>query len=246
MKTAFWRATARLPVRWQHAIWRTNIRLRQQERFRRRVDRRRPDADTEYGYHPFDVHRCIFVHIPKCAGISVARSLFGTLGGGHSTVRDYQIAYSPREFAEYFKFTIVRNPWDRLFSAYHYLKTGGMTPADREFSEAELAPYDDFEHFVLDWVDEESIWRYMHFQPQHHYLCFEDGPPLVDFIGRFENLSADFRVIAARLGIDRELMSLNRRSSKPGFREVYTPEMRDRVGRVYARDIEMLGYAFDG
>lgn len=246
MKTTFWRAVGRLPTPVQHTIWRTNVRLRHPGQYRRRVGRRSPEASTEYSYHPFDVHRCIFVHIPKCAGISVARTLFGTLGGGHTTVRAYQIAYDPREFSDYFKFTFVRNPWDRLYSAFHYLKTGGMTEGDREFAETDLAPYDKFDDFVRRWVTPENIWRYMHFQPQYHYLCFEDSPPLVDFIGRFENLTEDFRHIASKIGVERELMSLNRRTSKPHYRDVYTPETRDIVARVYARDIDMLGYEFDG
>ncbi|HSH75802.1 MAG TPA: sulfotransferase family 2 domain-containing protein, partial [Longimicrobiales bacterium] len=88
---------------------------------------------TEDGYtlRSFDDRRCIFVHIPKCAGFSVARSLFGNLAGGHLTVRKYQMIYRRREFSEYFKFTFVRNPWDRVVSAFFFLKEGGVNEVDK-------------------------------------------------------------------------------------------------------------------
>ena len=56
----------------------------------------------------------IFVHIPKAAGISINKSLFNNLGGGHIPLINYQLIFPKEEFENYFKFTIVRNPWDRL------------------------------------------------------------------------------------------------------------------------------------
>ena len=84
-----------------------------------------PHAD--YGLAPFDQHRCIFVHVPKCAGVSISRSLFGSLVGTHIAMKSFQLIYTEEEFARYFKFAFVRNPWDRLVSAYRFLKRGGMT-----------------------------------------------------------------------------------------------------------------------
>ena len=54
---------------------------------------------------PFDKYQCIFVHIPKCAGISVCNSLFGGEAGWHIQIRKYQIAFTKSEFESYFKFT---------------------------------------------------------------------------------------------------------------------------------------------
>ncbi|HTL74630.1 MAG TPA: sulfotransferase family 2 domain-containing protein, partial [bacterium] len=79
----------------------------------------------------FDQHRCIFVHVPKCAGISLVKSLFGDFDCGHTNLRRYQIMFAPAEFNGYFKFTIVRNPFDRVVSAFLFLKKGGVNEKDR-------------------------------------------------------------------------------------------------------------------
>ncbi|MFT6834552.1 MAG: hypothetical protein ACJA0H_000583, partial [Francisellaceae bacterium] len=50
-----------------------------------------------YGFKSFDEKKAIFVHIPKCAGISVCKSLFGNLGGGHNTLEQYTYIFSPKE-----------------------------------------------------------------------------------------------------------------------------------------------------
>src|SRR5690625_2614056 len=73
-------------------------------------------------YAPFDQYHSIFVHIPKTAGVSVAHSLFEIKTAYHVRVSKYQIIFSQDEYNQYFKFAFVRNPWDRLVSAYRFLK----------------------------------------------------------------------------------------------------------------------------
>ncbi|MFP4354891.1 MAG: sulfotransferase family 2 domain-containing protein [Phycisphaerae bacterium] len=84
-----------------------------------------PKAGQKYTFYPFDKYRCIFVHIPKAAGVSVCQTLFGNLAGGHDTIEKYQKVFSWSDYKRYFKFTFVRNPWDRLASAYRFLRKGG-------------------------------------------------------------------------------------------------------------------------
>ena len=103
-------------------------------KFERLQQKRERLQDDGYTYKPYDDYRCIFVHIPKAAGMSICRSLFGNLAGGHATLSDYQIIFPRLEFESYFKFTFVRNPWDRVFSAYNFLKKGGATEFDRQWA----------------------------------------------------------------------------------------------------------------
>ena len=70
----------------------------------------------------FDEKKCIFFHIPKTAGISLVKALFGDLDWGHRDVNYYINVFDKKRFNDYFKFTFVRNPYDRLFSAYSFLK----------------------------------------------------------------------------------------------------------------------------
>lgn len=205
-------------------------------------------TDDEYSYKPFDRYRCIFVHIPKTGGISVSRALFGNLAGGHATIRHYQMVFAPEEFNRYFKFAFVRNPWDRLYSAYRFLKQGGMNTRDAQWASNNLSRYESFKEFVLDWVTPENIYHYDHFVPQTDfiYLPGRSHNPL-DFIGRFEQLEKNFDKICARLGIHAQLEHRNRTDSNEtsSYRDAYDLTTRARVSEVYRMDIEMLGYVFE-
>lgn len=207
------------------------------------------NIDTQKGrsIKPFDEQRSIFVHITKCAGISVATSLFGNLGGGHLRVPHYQLIFSKREFEEYFKFTFVRNPWDRLVSAFLFLKKGGANKADRQWAHENLSRFADFNGFVTGWVGRKNVNKWKHFVPQYKFLCQPGSrTPSVDFIGYFEHLSEDFAYVQKRLGCHSSLQHLNKtEGGKKDYREYYTEAARKIVADVYQEDIHMFGYNFD-
>lgn len=232
-----WGDRTRLEVAW----W--DQRLRHPKRHKRYQKRRRPTVDNEYSCATFDQQRAIFVHIPKCAGISICRALFGNLAGGHTSLAEYCEMFEPRALLNYFKFTIVRNPWDRVLSAYSFLKKGGMDAADREWSAAELTGYDDFEQFVACWLTRDNRWRGLHFYPQTYFVDPGRYPVSLDFVGRFETLTDDFPVIADRMGLDVTLERLNG-SGRRDYRDYYSPHTRDIVASVYAEDIRRFDYQF--
>jgi hypothetical protein len=193
---------------------------------------------------PFDTHQCIFVHIPKCAGISVVRSLFGNFDCGHTSLSRYQIMFGPEDFNRYFKFTFVRNPFDRLVSAYLFMKKGGLNRKDKRWSDKHFARYDDFGSFVKGWVNRWNIERALHFRPQARFICL-GGKPRVDFIGHFENLTADFAHVAQKLQVQASLQEINRNAVREkDYRQYYTAETRAIVEKVYAEDFKLLGYTF--
>jgi hypothetical protein len=178
--------------------------------------------------------------------VSVATALFGNLGGGHLRAEEYRIIYSPREYRRRFKFALVRNPWDRLASAYSFLKAGGMNAYDRAFADRHLVRYGTFEEFVLHWVNAQNVMRYYHFQPQAHFLCVDGQPPQLDFVGLYENLAVDFPKICERLGVSAKLDVLNEtQGQRVSYQARYTDRMIQIVAGVYAQDIAMLGYRFD-
>lgn len=188
-----------------------------------------------------DQHKCIFIHIPKAAGTSVTNALFGPVSR-HVPYFEYERA-NPRKFSEYYKFTFVRNPWDRLLSAYIFLKKGGLNEMDHTWAEEHLSQFETFEQFVVEWVNEENVWSWVHFVPQCHFICDDSGSIKMDFVGRQENMSADFDVVKKRLGIDVELPVLNKTRLRL-YHDEYTDETQEIVAKVYARDIELFDYQF--
>ena len=67
-------------------------------------------------------HKFVFLHIPKCAGTSIGEKLnshFDELWT-YSGFKIHHDDLTEDILKNYFVFTIVRNPWDRLYSQYKY------------------------------------------------------------------------------------------------------------------------------
>lgn len=196
---------------------------------------------------PFIERKAIFVHVPKCAGVSLTAALFDRTVVAHWTIRNYQIAFSEADFNSYFKFTVVRNPWDRVLSAYSFLKMGGHGGSDFSFFNNHIARYGSFSEFVEGWLNRRNIYKGLVFFPQHFFICPFGLTPCVDFIGHFETLEQDFAIIRARVHPEVQLPHRNRSTGRTkNYQEYYTDEARRIVAEVYREDIAMLGYTFDG
>jgi hypothetical protein len=207
------------------------------------------DRETEgHTYNCFDKTKSIFVHIPKAGGISTIKSLYGQQanGFGHPTYERFVRLYGKEKFDEYYKFTFVRNPWDRLFSGYNFLKEGGMNSLDKNFSATVLKDFDTFEDFVMKWCSEENINSWVHFIPQYKYIYDKNENLVVDFVGRFENFNDDFEKVRSKLEVGEPLKHLNKTKQKKEnqYREAYSDEMRDKVYNLYKKDVELLNYSF--
>ena len=61
-------------------------------------------------------HKCIFVHIIKTGGTSIDKLFRGRTG--HKFAKNYKKDVGNKKWNNYFKFTFVRNPWDKMVSQY--------------------------------------------------------------------------------------------------------------------------------
>jgi hypothetical protein len=78
---------------------------------------------------------------------------------------------------------------------------------------------------------------------QKDFVCSEAGDLLVNFVGRFENLDADFQIICSKIGISASLPRINVSNTKP-YKEYYNDETRELVRQAFAPDITLFGYDF--
>lgn len=199
--------------------------------------------EGSYSLKPFIDTKSIYVHIPKCAGMSINTSLYNSPGGGHRALSTYLYLFDYEDFSNYFKFTFVRNPWDRLVSSYTFLKKGGMNSADNDWFQSNLSKYDDFNVFVQEWLNKENIQSYHHFKPQIDYISDIHNKVSLDFIGRFENLESDFNKVASKLNIQAKLTRVNS-TPRGSYRKFYNDKTAEIVGDIYKEDIQMLGYEY--
>lgn len=207
---------------------------------------------TEAQVAEFRRRKTLFLHVPKTAGVSVQHALFGGVIFYHRPYRHYELLFSREDLASLYKFSFVRNPWDRLVSAWTYLRRNASTgntenvPGAKWFTD-HVAQYADFETFVLRWVSKRNVENaHNHFHPQVSFLKNVAGRIDLDFVGRYENLAEDFRQVSQALGSTATLEVRNRtraRQSTP-YRECYSPKTAEVVAGAYEDDIQAFGYQF--
>lgn len=155
------------------------------------------------------------------------------VGHGHLGWRETQAALPPALWQSYFKFAIVRNPWERFVSYCAFMhRDSGLFAADPRAAM----------NRVLD--NPEHRTRVV-FRPQSEFICDDDGRVQVDFVGRHESMQDAFDQICQRLGLPRQVLQRVNASSHGPWRDCYDLGLRARVAEVYARDIELFGYRFD-
>jgi Sulfotransferase family len=229
----------------------------------------------------------IFFWIPKTGGTTVYDQLVrhgcpselwtrskidfdntGVVTFGHMSVATLleQGVISGEYFRRAFKFCIVRNPWERLVSLYHYR----ADQTDLDFDEFVRWLEDAFKRRAMlrnriarrnrlalsvlrrlgaaD-ADEEippvgayNVKRWSQANPQVDWITGHRGDILVDHVGRFEDLETEVRYIFDRVGLRGESLAHRNRSEHRGWREYYSDATWSIVSDLYRRDIIAFEY----
>ncbi|EHT7405588.1 sulfotransferase family 2 domain-containing protein, partial [Campylobacter coli] len=189
-------------------------------------------------------YKCIFIHVPKAAGSSIERVIYQTDKWlvGHVKASDY-VKFDKDKFESYFSFGFVRNPFDRVVSAYHYLKNDSPDPCDIKWGRLHINNLT-FEEFILRLQDEEfkeKILLKNHFSFQYKYLCDENMNILVNFVGKFEQLNSDFKKILNILYREDSLVHINK-SKHLNYRDYYNSQTYKIIREIYRYDFEIFDY----
>lgn len=197
---------------------------------------------------PFDIQRrcphwqkagVIFVHVPKAAGVSVSRALYGR-PLGHFQATDIR-RVCPDIFAKLHTFGVVRHPTQRLYSAYRFARTGGTT----EMSIKHPAIYrtevfSSFDRFVGEWLVKQDVTALDGvFRPQHHYL-YDENQVIVDQVIPLEHIGNGMRILSARLGREIVLGHHNKSVEQP--LDTLSPETLAIIFELYKKDFEIFNY----
>ena len=152
------------------------------------------------------------------------------LAAGHISQEFYQNAY---------KFCFVRNPYDRLVSAWKYNgDVEGKHTLDFEGYVKEVAEKID----TKEGLPHIGLWNqrgFVHANRQVDWIVDD-----IDFIGRFETLQKDFNQICDALDLPRTQLPHENQSNRRPYQDYYTEEAREIVTEIYKEDIERFGYTF--
>lgn len=185
----------------------------------------------------FEKNKCIFFHIPKTGGMSISKSLFGNIEWGHRDVDFYINHFGKDKFDLFFKFAFVRNPFDRLYSAYNFLQNGGINKRDKTFFDNVLSHYQNFDDFVINGLHREEIINWVHFLPQHSFLINNEGRLTMDFIGKTEDIESDFKTVSIKLNIEGFLKKINTSNKK---KNPLSLEVKDKIKNIYYKDFTLF------
>ena len=190
----------------------------------------------------FNKSNTIFIHIPKTAGISLVNGIYGSVSNeGHRKVHFYKKIFG-KKFKKFFVFSFVRNPYDRLYSAYKFLQTGGMNIHDQNAYKQHLIGYKNFEDFIFNGLNNQIVNEIVHFKHQSEFICNDYGEIIVDFVGKYENLDKDLSQLSKLINKDIILPHLNKGKAKHKCDKIYTNEMKEIVYKMYRRDFEIFNY----
>lgn len=206
----------------------------------------------------------VFVHIPKTGGTALTLALEGRamkddiligdtpkakrrkhrLEGlapagrlwKHSTLADIDGILGAAELDAMFCFTLVRNPWDRMVSYYHWLREQNFNhPA------VVLAKRTSFEAFVRD----PDTVRVFHASPAAAYMTDARGVERCNAYVRIEHLKQDLRQVEKHLGFPLSVGRINRSDRREDYRSYYDESLAEFVGALCQTDVERFGYRFD-
>jgi sulfotransferase famil protein len=181
------------------------------------------------------LYKCIYIHQRKAAGSSLMAAFLQDHGqvekqryNGGVLGKDWIARAAPED--RYFVFSSVRNPFDRVISAWRYLPALASLPLEAVLQNLPAEGHD-YRHITRSQSE-------MLVDARSHRL-------IVDDLIRFETLQPDFDRICDQIGKPRrQLERRNRTAREADYKRYYTPTTRAMVETIFKADLERFNYVF--
>jgi hypothetical protein len=149
----------------------------------------------------------------------------------HLSATELKNLIGEEKYNRYFKFAFVRNPWDFYISLYLYIRQSKKHPHHKIISKLSFGDFLEIQLKNNEFSQKKMIYD-------------KNGNLLVDYIGRFENINDDFAKICNILGIENNLIHINKTKRSYNYRDYYDDYLRKKVAEIAKEDIETFNYEF--
>jgi len=205
-------------------------------------------------------HKFIYLHTPKTGGMSIGSALYEALGI-KDIYQSFHIHYDDLNeeiLRDYFVFTFVRNPWDRIVSDYRYKEEINANFSFESFSnnpqfcyeqqyKTSVKPTDinffdnhkDTSNYFSEFIHTISQLDFLKGKFNHNI----DTLPFINFTGRYENIEQDFKYICDKIGITAKLPHKNFTNWKNKHYSWYFKNMNFNSDII--KDSEKFNYTFE-
>lgn len=190
-----------------------------------------------------EFHKSTYYAVPKCASSTLKYVLC------HNIENKFIPGCGDDD---YFKFSVVRNPWDRLVSMYFNCKREFNPITGEPLNEITIEYFDtprnelDFDTYIAK-IYEKKYFIQKNFDmisfESHFWPCNNFVPKNIDYVVKYKNFHEDIKYVLTRLDINIELPVLNK-SNHNDYREYYTERNLDMVDNMYRADLERFDFTF--
>lgn len=199
-------------------------------------------------------HRYVFVELPRTACTAITQELIAYYDGEkiltkHSTYERFLRKACDAE-KDYFVFSGIRNPLDRVVSAYLKLKKDHRLFHTRLKQRKRYSLRNYYLLKQFEFVQRSDV-TFADFFQKYYRFPYDDWSSLshhnLNYIIRFENLQSDFSAVLSSLNISQErpIPMLNKTEGKEQtFWDFYTPEIIPQAKRIFGPFMEKWEYKF--
>jgi len=199
--------------------------------------------------------KLLMIHIPKCAGVTMNQIIglnnpkfFGNHYGHHHA--NFIKNVMGDKYKNYTSFCIIRNPWDKLWSSYNFMKSGS------EFISINNNNLNSFQNYISNIYNTKKYLNNtsktngteLFFHKQSNWIMDNNGNQIIDIIGKFEDLPSLVKTIENDFnmnGLSEKLKNTHsNRTKKINYQDAYTDDIVSMVREMYVDDIKLGDYEF--